>query len=217
MWKRMTLLSRWEVPNAPSHDGRAPHTNQRVSTRLSQVSLHEKAPRPPGFSMEEEWTPASASKSKFEGSLKGWKWCHNMKRILPWNFAIWIHVVKLCLYFFGQRDNCTWMLVQETPQIMGAPRQNCHLTQVDFKSYSKAGHQQHQVRAAGWLPAAGNTRIPHALQFITTTTATTLRLSEKWEILPCLLRNIKENRGNCLQFSSSKLIPSEHRKWGLNT
>ena len=154
IWKRMTLLSRREVLNAPSHDGCAPRTSQRVSTRLPQVSLHEKAPRLPGFSMEEERTPAPASKPKFEGALKGWKWCHNMKRmLLPWNFAIEIHVVNFCLYFFGQRDNCTWMLVQETHQIMGAPRQNCHLTQVDFKSYSRppgTPGQSSRLISCGW-------------------------------------------------------------------
>lgn len=158
------LVSKWEVSNAPSHDGHAPHTSQQVPTRLPQVSLHKKDPRSPGFSMEEEQTPGPASKPKFEGPLKGWKWCHNMERmLLPWNFAIGIHGQPL---YFGQRDNCTWMLVQETHQIMGAPRHNCHLTQVDFKSYSKAGHQERQVRAVGWFPAAGHTRNLHALQFM---------------------------------------------------
>lgn len=203
------LLSRWEVPNAPSHDRHAPRTSHWVSTRLPQVSPHEKAPRPPGFSMVEEQTPAPASKPKFEGALKGRKRCHNTKRmLLPRNLAIGIH----CVYFFGQRDNCTWMLVQETHQIMGTPRQNCHLTQVDFNSYSKAGHQEHQVRAAGWFPAAGHTWIPHALQFISHNSTALRKVQNSF-----LLRSIRENRGNCLQFSSYKLIPSEHPKWGLNT
>lgn len=109
---------------------------------------------------------SSFSRSKMEGALKGWKWYHNMKRmLLPWNFAIGIHVVNLCLYFFGQRDNCTWTLAQETHWIISTP--NCNLTQVDFKPYSKEGHHEHQVRAAGWFPAAGHTQNSHVLQFIT--------------------------------------------------
>lgn len=97
------LVSKWEVSNAPSHDGHAPHTSQQVPTRLPQVSLHKKDPRSPGFSMEEEQTPGPASKPKFEGPLKGWKWCHNMERmLLPWNFAIGIHGKPLFFWPKGQ-------------------------------------------------------------------------------------------------------------------
>lgn len=146
----------------------------------------------------------------FDGALKGQKWCHNMKRmLLLQNFAIEIHVVNLCLYFFGQRDNCTWMLVQEMHQIVDAPRQNCHLSSNHTaKQATRNARSEQQANPQLVIPKS------HMLFNLS---ATTLQLSEKWEILSCLLRNIKENRGNCLQFSSHKLIPSEQPKWGLNT
>lgn len=42
--------------------------------------------------------------------------------------------------------------------------------------------------------------------------AITIQLSEKWEIPSCFLRDIKENKGNCLQFSAYKLRLSGYPK-----
>lgn len=203
IWRRRMLLSRWEVPNAPSQDGRAEHTSQQGPTSSPHVSPHEKAPWQPGFSVEGEQIPVPALNPDLKEHWKDgsdaiiWQGCYYCKTLLQW--SMWSSFAFIFLLKGTIAHEC-WF--------MGALRQNCRLTQADFESYSKAGtsSQTNRLIFCGWShpnPTCSSIYWPW--------------LSEKWELLSCLLKNIKENRGNWLPFSSYKLISSEHPKWGLNT
>lgn len=189
-------LSRWEVTNAPSCNRCASCTSQGVSTRLPQVSPLQKAPRLPGFSMKEKETPAPASKPKSERALKGWKRWHNMKKMLfAWNFTREIHM--------GQPLQLHINTNSGHPTNHGCTQAKFHQRLTSNLKTKQATRNARSQQQPDFLQPF----IPKS-HMLFSLSATTPWLSEKCKIPSCLLRNIKENRGNWLQFSSYKLITS---------
>lgn len=163
---------------------------QWVTTRLPQVSPLQKAPRLPGFSMEEKQTPAPASKPKSERALEGWKWWHNMKKMLfAWNVTTGIHSKRSA---FATTHK---YLIQDTHQIMSVPRQNFIRGKTSNPTTKQATRNARPEQQPDFLQPL----MPKA-HMLFSLSATTHWLSEKCKISSYLLRKIEENRGNWIQF-----------------